>query len=301
MHFIILVLTGVLTYQSFALHCPRDKYSTPYRGELNRCVICSQKSNTTNITLCRVCDPSTRTVGDLTGSLEKCSCVGIPTNTPCYPFNDTVRPTVATYGNTALFEWERIDRVNTSNRTVFGRVIGYRITVLLNQTVNFTKTLPITNSSYNYSFTYNLTYDVITELEASINNYSYLGPPDAFNITLLPWALTTTTPATLSPAAESAIITVAIVIMILLMLCVVFIFICTVMFPYGRLSKRSDRFTLNLNTRDARHNKLNEGFTSIYQSGDLPLDVLNQRDSGDISYFVNPYLAVETTEMDSDN
>ena len=301
MHFIILVLTGLLTYQSFALHCPQDKYSTPYRDGINRCVICSHKSNTTNITLCRVCDPSTRTVGDPTGSLNKCSCVGTPTNTSCYPFNDTVIPTVVTYGNTALFKWERTDQVNTSNSTIFGRVIGYRISVLLNQIVNFTKTLNITNSSYNHTFAYNVTYDVITELEVSINNYSYLGPPYSFNITLQPWTLTTSTPVTLIPAAESAIITFAIIIMIMLMSCVVFIFICTVMFPYGRLSKRSDRFTLNLDTRNTRHNKLNEGFTSIYQSEDIPMDVLNQRDSGDISYFVNPYLAVDTTEIDSDN
>ena len=292
MHLIILVLlTGVLAYQSFALHCPKDKYSTPYRDEINKCVLCSNTTNTTNVTLCRVCDPSTRTVGALTGSLDECSCVGQPTDTPCYPFNDTAIPTVVTYGNTALFKWEIIDQVNTSNSTVFGTVIGYRISIYLNQ--NFTKAIHVF-SSYNHTFTYNVTYDVITELEVNIHNYYYLGPPYAFNITLQPWTLTT------SPAAESAIITSAIVIMIILMLCVVFIFICSVMFPYGRLSKRSDRFTLNLDTRATRHNKLNEGFTSISQSGDLPLDVLNLRDSGDISYFVNPYLAVDTTEIDSD-
>ncbi|KAI6657987.1 hypothetical protein LOD99_15702 [Oopsacas minuta] len=297
-----LLFIGVIICECLAIQCPRGLYSIPYK---DGCVVCSPRTNVTaNNTLCRMCDPYTHTVGEPTGNLTKCSCVGLPTNNkPCFPFNTTFIPTTKINGNRVMFVWKTIHRVKTLNDTIFGKVTGYKISGLHNGITIFTQKLPSMNSTYCYTFSSNnITYEIITELEANLNNYSYYGLPYRFNLTIQP---ITTIPNTISPAAESVIITFAVILMIIFMVGIVLLFICTVMAPCDKYCKRGERFTFNLDTSDPQlrrvNNRLDEGFTSIYQQDDILMDELNRRDSGELSYFINPYLAVNTTEIDSDN
>ena len=300
-HFLTIV---IITGNSIALQCPTDLYSAPING-LDLCVVCSLKTNTTNVTNCRTCYPSTRTVGQPTGNLGMCSCVAVPANRTCYAFNNTFIPTVVTDGKAAVFAWEKIGLINTANNTIYGIVTGYKITAFLDKDIIFSHSLPNTNTTYNYTFTsYNVTYNIATQLEAEINNNSYYGPPYSSYLTLR--SPTTRTPVynTISPVAESAAITFGVVLLILLLLSVVFVFLCTVSVPYEQYCKRNERFSLNLEASDPQLHRviLEEGFTSIYDPQDVQMEQLHPvRRESDTSYFNSPYLAVNTTEIDSDD
>ena len=299
-HFLII---AAFTSYCIALQCPSGLYSVPSNNGLDFCVVCSLNTNNTNSTNCRMCHPSTRTVGQPTGNLGMCSCVAITTNRTCYPFNNIFIPTVTTNGKTAVFEWEDIGLINTPNNTIYGSVTGYKITAFLNKNIVFSRKLPSTNTTYNYTFpSYNVTYSIITELEAEINNNSYYGPPYNLNITIHSPSATTDVSNTISPVAESAIITFGVIIFILLLLSVVFVFLCTVNFPYEKYCKKNERFSLNLEASDPQLHRiiLEDGFTSIYDTYDVQMEELHPV-SRDIntSYFTSPYLSVNTTDSDT--
>ena len=302
-HFLI---TAAITSCCVALQCPPGQlYSAPSNDGLEFCVLCSVKTNNTNSANCRICNPSTRTVGQPTGNLGMCPCVAIPTNRTCYPFNNTLVPTVATEGKTAVFQWETIESINTANNTIYGSVTGYKITAYLNKTIVFSQNLPNTSTTYNYTFaSYNITLQIITELEAEINYNRYYGPTYNFGVTLHSPLGTTALPDTISPVAESAIITFGIILLILLLLSVVSIFLCTVCFPCEKYFKQNERFSLNLERASPQLHRviLEDGFTSIYDSQDVQLEQLHPADrESDMNYFTHPYLAVNPAEMDWDN
>ena len=304
--FAVLIVTGI------GQLCPYTtrSYSGPVSEGMNSCFQCINTNNITNNSLCRTCDPITRTVGNPTNkSSGTCPCFAVETVSPCYPFSVTFNLTIELSGKNAILSWRTVENFRIGNGTELHSITGYRISIKFANNLIFNVTIPSEVDKLDYTLSYsaprfNVTYVFTTEIEAMINNNLYLGLPLSQAVKFEELGPTTATlpPNTLSPGAESAIITSGVVLLIIFIVAVVAIFLCTVLFPY-RVCRRREPFTLNLESANPRLQRvrldLNDGFSAM--QGGIELEGLTGEnvEQGELTCFINPYLVGDSQSVDS--